>query len=76
MWIGVRGHTDKCDVVGVCYRLPAHEELDKAVFRQLEEVSCSLAQIFMGVFSQPPHYLLEGQHTKAQAIRKVSGVCW
>lgn len=63
-----------CDVVGVCYRAPAHEELDKFVFRQLEEVSWSLAQILMGVFSQPAQYLLEGQHSWAQAIHEVSGV--
>lgn len=64
-----------CDVVVcVCCRLPAQEKLDKAVFRQLEEISWSLAQILMGIFSQPPQYLLEGQYSRAQAIHEVSGV--
>lgn len=64
-----------CDVVVcVCYSQPAQEELDKAVFRQLEEVSWSLAQVLTGVFSQRPQYLLEEQHSRAQAIHKDSGV--
>ncbi len=40
LWVRIRGRADKADIlVGVCYRLPNHnEETDKMFSEQLAEV--------------------------------------
>ena len=49
-WVRIRGTANKADlVVGVCYRPPSwDEEMGEIFYRQLGEVSHSLALVLMG----------------------------
>ncbi|GAB0206524.1 hypothetical protein GRJ2_003118000 [Grus japonensis] len=53
LWVRIRGKTNKADiVVGVCYRPPNQdEEADEIFYKQLGEVSRSLALVLMGDFN-------------------------
>ena len=50
LWVRIRGKANKADtVVGVCYRPPNQdEEADEIFYKQLREVSQSLALVLMG----------------------------
>ncbi|CAM2112663.1 unnamed protein product [Caretta caretta] len=55
LWIKFRSVSNKGDVmVGICYRPPDQgDEVDKAFFRQLAEVTRSQALVLMGDFNHP-----------------------
>ncbi|KAF1425232.1 hypothetical protein FQV24_0000448, partial [Spheniscus mendiculus] len=55
LWVRIREKANKADImVGVCYRPPNQdEETDGIVYKQLGEVSQSLALILMGDFNLP-----------------------
>ena len=75
LWVRIKGKAGTGDViVGVCYRPPDQEDrADEALYRQMGAASRSQALILMGDFNHP-HYLLEGQHSRAQAIQEVPGM--
>lgn len=58
-------------VVGVCNRPLDQDKVDET-FRQLEEASCLQIPSPHGGL-EPPQYLLEEQHSRAQASQVVSG---
>jgi len=53
LWVKMRGKDNKADILlGVCYRPPnQHEEVDEVFYKQLAEVSQSLALVLVGDFS-------------------------
>ena len=55
LWVRIRGKANKADIlVGVCYRPPNQdEETDEVLYKQLAEVSQSLALVLMGDFNLP-----------------------
>ncbi|GAB0209132.1 hypothetical protein GRJ2_003378900 [Grus japonensis] len=55
LWVRIRGKANKADImVGICYRPPNQdEEADKIFYKQLGEVSQSLALVLMGDFNLP-----------------------
>ncbi|GAB0203473.1 hypothetical protein GRJ2_002812900 [Grus japonensis] len=54
LWVRIRGKANKADKVGVCYRPPNQdEEADEIFYKQLGEVSQSLALVLMGDFNLP-----------------------
>jgi len=54
LWIRIRGKANKADMVGVCYTPPNQdEEADEIVYKQLVEVSQSLALVLVGDFNLP-----------------------
>ncbi|KAK4830875.1 LOW QUALITY PROTEIN: hypothetical protein QYF61_013804 [Mycteria americana] len=55
LWVRIRGKANKADiVVGVCYRPPNQdEEADEIVYKQLGEVSRSLALVLVRDFNLP-----------------------
>ncbi|GAB0208671.1 hypothetical protein GRJ2_003332800 [Grus japonensis] len=55
LWIRIRGKANKADImVGVCYRPPNQDEqADKIFYKQLGEVSQSLALVLVGDFNLP-----------------------
>ncbi|KAK4818051.1 LOW QUALITY PROTEIN: hypothetical protein QYF61_004578 [Mycteria americana] len=57
LWVRIRGKANKADImVGVCYRPPNQdedEEADGAFYKQLGEVSQSLALLLVGDFNLP-----------------------
>ncbi|KAK4811169.1 hypothetical protein QYF61_019800 [Mycteria americana] len=58
LWVRIRGKANKADiVVGVCYRPPNQdEEADEIFYKQLGEVSQSLALVLVGDFNLPGVY--------------------
>ena len=55
LWVRIRGKANKADImVGVCYRPPNQdEEADEIFYKQLGEVSQSLALVLVGDFNLP-----------------------
>ncbi|PKU48935.1 adaptin ear-binding coat-associated protein 1 [Limosa lapponica baueri] len=55
LWVRIRGRASKADImVGVCYRPPNQEvEVDNIFYKQLAEVSRSLALVLVGDFNLP-----------------------
>ncbi|PKU41370.1 adaptin ear-binding coat-associated protein 1 [Limosa lapponica baueri] len=55
LWVRIRGRASKADiVVGVCYRPPNQDvEVDDIFYKQLGEVSKSLALVLVGEFNLP-----------------------
>ncbi|PKU35038.1 adaptin ear-binding coat-associated protein 1 [Limosa lapponica baueri] len=55
LWVRIRGRASKADiVVGVCYRPPNQDvEVDEIFYKQLGEVSRSLALVLVGDFNLP-----------------------
>ncbi|PKU29997.1 hypothetical protein llap_19699 [Limosa lapponica baueri] len=55
LWVRIRGRASKADiVVGVCYRPPNQNvEIDEIFYKQLGEVSRSLALVLVGDFNLP-----------------------
>ena len=55
LWVRIRGKASKADImVGVCYRPPNQDEkADEVVYKQLGEVSRSLAFVLVGDFNLP-----------------------
>ncbi|GAB0208010.1 hypothetical protein GRJ2_003266700 [Grus japonensis] len=55
LWVRIRGKANKADImVGVCHRPPNQdEEADEIFYKQLGEVSQSLALVLMGDFNLP-----------------------
>ncbi|PKU34926.1 mitochondrial fission process protein 1 [Limosa lapponica baueri] len=55
LWVRIRGRASKADiVVGVCYRPPNQDvEVDEMFYKQLAEVSRSLALVLVGDFNLP-----------------------
>ncbi|PKU26822.1 adaptin ear-binding coat-associated protein 1 [Limosa lapponica baueri] len=53
LWVRIRGRVNKADImVGVCYRPPNQDlEVDKIFYKQLGEISKSLALAFVGDFN-------------------------
>ncbi|GAB0204502.1 hypothetical protein GRJ2_002915800 [Grus japonensis] len=74
LWARIKGRAGAGDIIaGVCYRPPDQgDRADEALYRQIEAVSRSQALVLIGDFNR---HLLEGQHSRAQAIREVPGMC-
>jgi len=55
LWVRIKEEKGKGDIiVGVCYRPPDHkEQVDEALYRQLEEASNSQAVVLVGDFNHP-----------------------
>ncbi|GAB0204011.1 hypothetical protein GRJ2_002866700 [Grus japonensis] len=55
LWVRIRGKASKADILlGVCYKPPNQdEETDEIFYKQLGEVSQSLALVLMGDFNLP-----------------------
>ncbi|GAB0190837.1 mitochondrial enolase superfamily member 1 [Grus japonensis] len=55
LWVRIRGKANKADImVSVCFRLPNQDEgTDEIFYKQLGEVSQSLALVLMGEFNLP-----------------------
>ncbi|PKU48789.1 mitochondrial fission process protein 1 [Limosa lapponica baueri] len=55
LWVRIKGRASKADiVVGVCYRPPNQDvEVDEMFYKQLVEVSRSLALVLVGDFNLP-----------------------
>ncbi|PKU32688.1 nedd4-binding protein 2-like 2 [Limosa lapponica baueri] len=76
LWVKIKGSTGAGDVtVGVCYRpLDQGDRVDEALYRQLGAALHSQTLVLTGGL-QPRRYLLEGQHSRAQEIQEVLGMC-
>ena len=68
LWVRIRGREGTGDIiVGGCI---GHLRADQTLYRQIGATSCLPPPGGL----QPPQYLLEGQHSRAEAIQDVPGV--
>lgn len=62
-------------VVGVCYRPHNQEEVEEVFFQTTGRSLMFAGPGLLGAV-QPPWYLLQGQHSRAEAMQEVFGAHW